>query len=78
MDLASGALSVVDAKAHLGRLEGQWGWRKDSLNVNPGLVNQWLINRGVSPFTGDSSALEGTPPLIMDGFLNPGSTLMGP
>ena len=31
-------------------------------NVNPGLINPWLINRGVSPFSGDSSLLEGTPP----------------
>ena len=31
-------------------------------NVNPGLTNPWLINRGVSPFNGDSSFLEGTPP----------------
>ena len=23
-------------------------------NVNPGLINPWLINRGVSPFSGDS------------------------
>ena len=33
-----------------------------SYNVNPGLINPWLINRGVSPFSGDSSLLEGTPP----------------
>ena len=32
------------------------------LNVNPGLINSWLINRGVSTFSGDSSLLEGTPP----------------
>ena len=31
-------------------------------NVNPGLINPWLTNRGVSPFSGDSSLLEGTPP----------------
>ena len=30
-------------------------------NVNPGLITPWLINRGVSPFSGDSSLLEGTP-----------------
>ena len=23
-------------------------------NVNPGLISLWLINRGVSPFSGDS------------------------
>ena len=28
------------------------------VNVNPGLLNPWLINRGVSPFSGDSSLLE--------------------
>ena len=31
-------------------------------NVNPGIIHPWLINRGVSPFSGDSSLLEGTPP----------------
>ena len=30
-------------------------------NVSPGLINPWLMNRGVSPFSGDSSLLEGTP-----------------
>ena len=29
----------------------------DGSNVNPGLINPWLINRGVSPFSGDSSLL---------------------
>ena len=29
---------------------------QDTRNVNPGLINPWLINRG------DSSLLEGTPP----------------
>ena len=43
-------------------------------NVNPGLLNPWQINRGVSPFSGESSLLEGTPP-NNDGFINPGSTL---
>ena len=28
-------------------------------NVDSGLINPWLINKGVSPFSGDS---EGTPP----------------
>ena len=40
--------------------------RRESLavkkNVNPGLINPRLINRGVSPFSGDSSLLERTPP----------------
>ena len=31
-------------------------------SVNPGLINPWLINTGVSPFGGDSSLLEGPPP----------------
>ena len=31
-------------------------------NVKPGLINPWLINRVVPPFSGDSSVLEGTPP----------------
>ena len=31
-------------------------------NVNPGIIHLWLINRRVSPFSGDSSLLEGTPP----------------
>ena len=44
-------------------------------NVNPGLVNPWLINRGVSPFSGGLSLLEGTPPYCWDRFINPGSTL---
>ena len=34
----------------------------ERINVDPGLINPWLINRGVSPFSGDSSLLEGTPP----------------
>ena len=29
---------------------------------NPELFNPWLINRGTSPFSEDSSLLEGTPP----------------
>ena len=33
-----------------------------SNNVNPGLVHPWLNHRGVSPFSGGSSLLEGTPP----------------
>ena len=33
-----------------------------SSNVNPGIINAWLINRVVSPFSGDASLLEGTPP----------------
>ena len=45
-----------------------------SANANPGIINPWLINRGVSPFGWDSSLLEGTTPLIMRVF-NPGSTL---
>ena len=32
------------------------------INVNPGLINLWLMNRGGSPFSGDSSLLEGPPP----------------
>ena len=32
-------------------------------NVNPGLIDHWFIDRGVSPFSGDSSLLEGTPSL---------------
>ena len=36
--------------------------RPNWLNVNPGLLNPLLIDRGVSPFRGDSSLLEGTPP----------------
>ena len=36
------------------------------VNVYPGLINPWLINRGVSPFSGESSQLEGSDtPLIM-------------
>ena len=30
------------------------------VNVDPGLINPWLINRVVSPCSGDSSLLEGT------------------
>ena len=37
-------------------------WPLFSGNVNPGLINPWLINRGVSPFSGDSLLWEGTPP----------------
>ena len=34
----------------------------DNLATNlPGLVNSWLINGGVSPCSGHSSLLEGTP-----------------
>ena len=45
-------------------------------NVNPGLINPWLINMGVSSFSGDSSLLEGTPPQKKwDGFINPGQLL---
>ena len=38
-------------------------------NVNPGLRSPWLINRGVSPFGGDSSLLEGTLPNHGTGLL---------
>ena len=38
-------------------------------NVDPGLINLWLINRGVSSFSGDSSLLEGTPPNNGTGLL---------
>ena len=38
-------------------------------NVNPGITTPWLINRGVSPFSGDSSLLEGTPPKNGTGVL---------
>ena len=31
-------------------------------NVDPRLINPWLINRGLAPFGGNSSVLEGTPP----------------
>ena len=31
-------------------------------NVNPGLINPWLIKKGVSAFGGDSSLLEGCSP----------------
>ena len=44
-------------------------------NVHPGLINPWLINRGVPPFSGDASLLEGTPPEQWDGFIDAGSTL---
>ena len=37
----------------------------ERLNVSPGLINPRLINRGVSPFSGGLSLLEGTPPLMM-------------
>ena len=43
--------------------------QKSRTNVNPGLINPWLINRGVSPFSGDSSLLEGTPPKNGTGLL---------
>ena len=40
------------------------------LNVNPALVNPWLINRGVSPFSGDSDHFwRGTPPNNGTGLL---------
>ena len=38
-------------------------------NVNPGLIIPWLINRRVSPFSGDSSLLEETPPNNGTGLL---------
>ena len=34
-----------------------WAWRTvriAGVNANPGSINPWLINRGVSPFSGDS------------------------
>ena len=34
----------------------------NAANVNPGLINPMLINREVSPFSGDLSLLERTPP----------------
>ena len=44
------------------------GWKSGRCfrcgNVNPGLINPWLIHR-VSPFSGDSSLSEGTPPPIV-------------
>ena len=51
-----------------------WSWRfstQQQNNANPGLITHWLINWGVSPFSGDSSLLEGTPPEKWDGFINP-------
>ena len=45
-------------------------------NDNPGLINPWLINRGVSPFSGDSEHFwREHPPNNGTGFINPGSTL---
>ena len=51
--------------------------KTQSGNVNPRLINPWLINRGVSPFSGDSSLLEGTARTGMGRvLLDPGSTLL--
>ena len=36
-------------------------------NVNPGLINLWLINRGVSPLVGIQTTFGGNTPLIMGG-----------
>ena len=35
------------------------------INVNPGLIDPWLINRGVSPFSGDSDHCWREPPQKM-------------
>ena len=43
-------------------LNGCEAFRRWWSDVNPGLINPWLIHRRVSPFSGDSSLLEGTPP----------------
>ena len=48
-----------------------------SFHVDPGLINPWLIHRGVSPFSGDSDHFWREHPHIKkQGFMNPGSTLL--
>ena len=42
-----------------------WSSSRDMHNVNPGLIHPWLINRGVSPFRGDSDHSEGNTSLIL-------------
>ena len=47
-------------------------WRS---HVDPGFINPWLIDRGVSPVSGDSDHFWREHPPDKDGLINPGSTV---
>ena len=52
------------------------GWAP--IRCSTGLMNPWLINRGMSPFSGDSDHFWREHPPYWDGFINPGATLATP
>ena len=46
-----------------GERKGVKRWEERSIAKEKSAKSPWMINRGVSPFSGDSSLLEGVPPL---------------